>query len=140
MFRSKKFIIAASLVAVAVAGCIGGVAIADDGESDEIQTDTILDKVTAVLVADGVNITSEQLKNAFTEVRSQQRTEAVERLLARLVENGDITQEEAAEYSQWWSEKPETLDGFGLRGRIGGIRAFNRTRICSGLCAPETVE
>jgi hypothetical protein len=138
MFRSKKFIIIAVLLAVAIAGCIGGVAIAQT-EEEETQTETIYDKVTAVLNANGVEITSDQLKDAFNEVKSQQRTAAIEKILDKLVENDKISQEEADEYSQWWSEKPETLDGLGLRGRIG-LRGMHRIQMFRGLCAPEAEE
>jgi hypothetical protein len=138
MFRSKKFIIIAVLLAVAIAGCIGGVAIAQT-EEEETQTETIYDKVTAVLNANGIEITSDQLKDAFNEVKSQQRTAAIEKILDKLVENDKISQEEADEYSQWWSEKPETLDGLGLRGRIG-LRGMHRIQMFRGLCAPEAEE
>lgn len=138
MFRSKKFIIIAVLVAVAIAGCIGGVAIAQTEEEDT-QAETIYDKVTAVLNANGVEITSDQLKDAFIEVRNQERTAAIEKILDKLVENGKIEQEEADEYLQWWSDRPDTFDSLGLRGRIG-IRGMHRIQIFRGLCAPEAEE
>ena len=138
MFRSKKFIIISVLLAIAVAGGIGGVAIAQT-EDEETERETIYDRVTAVLVADGVIITSDQLKDAFDEVRRQQNSAAIEKMLDRLVENDRITQGEADEYLQWWSEKPEGLDGFGLRGRMK-FRAMHRIRGFGGFCDPEAEE
>lgn len=130
MWRSKKFIIIALVAIVVLAGSIGGIALAQTEEEEETQTETIFDKVAAVLVEDGVNITSEQLKDAFAEVQRDMRNQAVEKFLDKLVEEEMLTQGEADEYLQWWGERPDSFDGFGLRERFGfgfgGMRCIPR--------------
>jgi hypothetical protein len=142
MWRNKKFIIIALVAIVVLAGSIGGIALAQTGDEGENQTEAIFDKVTAVLVEDGVNITSEQLKDAFAEVQRDMRNQAVEKFLDKLVEEDKITQSEADDYLQWWSERPEILNGFGLRERFGfgGMRFMPRIRGFGGFCLPAEPE
>jgi len=139
MFRSKKFIIIAVLLALVVAGTVGGIALAQTEDGDENQVETIFDKVTAVLNEKGIDITSEQLEDAFAEVRRDVRNQAVEKFLDKLVEEDKITQAEADEYLGWWAERPDTLNGFGFKGRIGfgGMRGLHRMRVFGFFCPFE---
>ena len=132
MWRRKKLILIVLAATVILAGSISGIALAQTGDEEEEQVETIFDKVTAVLVADGVNITTEQLENAFTKVKSDMRAEAMEKFMDKLVEEDVITQDEADEYLEWWEAKPDISigpgfkDGFGfgdMRGRFrfGGM-------------------
>ncbi len=127
MWRSKKFIIIAVLVAVAVAGSIGGIALAQTENGDDSQPKTIFDRATAILVDEGVSITSEQLKDAFTQAQRDMHTEAMETRLESLVDEGKITQGEADQYLEWWQAKPDVSIRFGLGGHgffrgMGGMR------------------
>lgn len=141
MWRSKKFIIVVLVAIVVLAGSIGGIALAQTEDEEETQTETIFDKVAAVLVEDGVNITSEQLEDAFAEVQQDMRNQAVEKFLDKLVEEEIIAQEEADAYLNWWSERPDILNGFDFKGRFGfgfgGIRGMHRIPGFGFRCAPE---
>lgn len=131
MWRSKKFIIVAALATVILAGSIGGIALAND-DGDDNGSVTLFDRVTAILADEGVNITSDQLKDAFTQARSDMQTDALKDRLDSMVEEGKITQSEADEYLEWWGAKPDISVGFGIGGRGGfhgmqgmhGMRGF----------------
>ena len=84
MWRSKKFILATVLVAVLLAGSIGGVVLANTENGDDSQPDTLFERVTAILVAEDVNITVEQLEDAFSEAQSDMQAEAMESLMCDL--------------------------------------------------------
>ena len=129
--KGKRWIIAALLAAVLVAGSIGGVVLAaEDGDNGEVEAETeaecetIFERVANILAEDGVDVTAEQLKDAFQEVRIQMQTEALQRRLQALVEKGRIEQGDADAFLEWWSERPDVPFGFGLRGlgRFGGER------------------
>ena len=139
MWRSKKSIIIGVLATVLVAGaCIGGVALAQDSEDDSqpIATiNTLWDKVATILQNEGVNVTSEQLKEAFTQAGKEIQSEALQNYLQNLVEQGKINQEQADEYFEWWQAKPDAPIGFGFGGRarfpgMGGFRGWG------GPCLP----
>ena len=146
MWRSKKLIIVAVLATVILAGSIGGVVLAadngDDGEA-EAECETLLDRVTKILVEDGVNITAEQLKDAFAQAQSELQTDALKNRLEHLVEEGKMEQSEADAYLEWWQAKPDAPDtfGFGSKGRggfhgMGGMRGFGGMSGFGGLCPP----
>jgi hypothetical protein len=144
MWKSKKFILVAILAAVMLAGSIGGVVLAADNGDDtepEVKYEAVLDRVLEIYEQNtGVAIDKEVLKDAFTQARSEMRTEALETWLNSLVEEGKIEQSEADAYLEWWLAKPDvSLPGpfgrFGgrvLRGGMmwGGLRGF------CGPCAP----
>ena len=134
MWRSKKFIVIALLATVLLVGSIGGIALAAD-EEDSSQPDTILDRVAEILVEEGINVTSEQLSDAFTQAKSEMRDEAMKNRLQNLVDQDKLSQDEADEYLEWWQSKPEGLAGFGFRGH-DGFRGMHRMRGFGGLCAP----
>ena len=106
MWRSKKFIVAL-LATVLVVGSIGGIALANTENGDDSQPETLLDRVAEILVGKGINITSEQLKEAFTQAQSEMRDEALDSRLQNLVKEGKITQEQADQYKAWLQERPD---------------------------------
>ena len=136
MWRSKKFILATVLGAVLLAGSIGGIALAQTENGDSDQPTTLFDRVTAILVDKGVDITSEQLKDAFTQAQSQMRTEALQNRLKGLVDQDKITQGEADQYLEWWQLRPDVPVGFGLRGH-GGFRGMGGMRGMPGFYGPR---
>lgn len=107
MWRRKKLIIVVVLTAVMLAGSIGGVVLAQTENGDDSQPKTLLDRVAEILVGEGVNITSEQLKDAFAQAQSEMRTDALQSYLENLVKEGKITQEEADQYLEWWQSRPD---------------------------------
>ncbi len=136
MWRSKKFILIAALLAtVVLAGSIGGIALAQTGTGDDSQPKTILDRVAEILVGKGVNVTSEQLKDAFIQAQSDMRTEALKNRLQSLVDEDKITQSEADQYLEWWQAKPDVALKFGF-GRDGGFRGMGRLRGWGCPCVP----
>ncbi len=124
MWRRRKFIVVALLATVVLAGSIGGVALAQTEEGDDSQPKTLFERVTDILVGEGVNITSEQLKDAFTQAQSDLRSDALRSRLQALVGEGKITQPEADEYLEWWQAKPDVPAGFSFKGR-GGFRGMH---------------
>ncbi len=148
MWKSRKFIIAAALAAVLVITGISGIALAEDSEDASETTlpaNTVWDDVASILQEDGVTITADQLKSAFTEVQENRQSAARQNFLDKMVANGKITQEQADAYSGWMEAKPDMGEGFGSRmngGMLGGrmkMRVFNGMREfggSGGICAP----
>ena len=123
MWKSKKFIIAVALAAVIVLASFGGIALAaDDGGDTETETtvETIWEEVAAVLQENGVDVTAEQLKSAFSTVQESRRSNMLQNFLDRMVEEDVITQEQAEAYRGWIDSKPDMGEkfGFGNRGEM----------------------
>ena len=129
MWKSKKFILLAVLATVILVGSIGGIVYAqDDGDEDGSPRMVLLEKV-----ADKLGIDPQQLEDAFTEAIGEMRAEAQVKWLEKAVEEGLITAEEAAEYSEWWMAKPDVKFGFGDRGIGGSDRLRMRGRCGCGI-------
>ena len=123
MWRSKKFIIITVTVAAVVAGCLVGVVFADPENGDASQPEALLDRVCEIYEENtGVTIDPQQLKDAFADARSEMRDEALASRLQHLVDQGQITQEEADQYLEWWESRPDALFNFGFRGFRSGPR------------------
>ena len=132
MWRRKKFIVAAILVAVMLTVGIGGVVLAADN-GDDNQTETkrgvLVDRALEIYEEQtGVAIDKDVLKDAFAQAKGELRDEALQSRLDKLVADGVITQEEADEYLEWWQSKPDVSNGFGLHGHgrvgMGGMCAY----------------
>ena len=138
MWRSKKLIIVAVLMAVMLAGSIGGVVLAaDNGDDSEPEAvfETLWDRVSGILQDKGVDITSEQLKDSFAQAQREIRNEALQNRLQNLVNEDQITQDEADQYLEWWQSKPDVSIGLGFGGR-SGFRGMGGPRGFLGPCAP----
>ena len=139
MRRSKKFIVIAVLVAVVLAGSIAGVVLAADNEDNsqpDTKCDTLLNRVFEIYEQKtGVTIDEEVLKDAFVQARSEMRTQALQNRVQSLVEQGQVTQEQANQYLEWWGAKPDTPIQFGFGGH-GGFRGMGGMRGYGGPCAP----
>ncbi len=112
MWRSKKFLIVAVLAAIILAGTIGGIAFAQDGDQDtpapQILHDELLDKVAEIYEENtGTAIDADELRKAFTEAREEVNTQLRERMHQRLIDEGLITQEQLDELQQWLESRPE---------------------------------
>ncbi|MBA7640436.1 hypothetical protein ES703_48101 [subsurface metagenome] len=138
MWRSKKFAITVLLAAVVLVGSLGGVALAQE-EGTDSQPEAIFgvlwDKVASILQREGVDVTPEQLKDAFSEAKSELRNEAMQNRLQNLVDQGRITQGQADEWQSWQEARPDLPAQFGFKGRIG-FRGMHRMRGFGGQCAP----
>jgi len=139
MWRRKKVIVAAILAAVLLFGSFGGVALADEDDSQpRAVLGALWDRVLEIYEENtGTAIDQETLKDAF----AQARDENGETRIQNLVDEGTITQDEADEFLEWLQSKPDAPAGFGIKGAgfrghdgfhgIGGMRGFG------GLCPVE---
>ena len=114
MWRSKKFIIIAVLIALVLAGTIGGVAMAqandDDNNPPQAGNVSLLEKVAEIYEKNtGVAIDAQELKKAFTEAGQAIKDEALDNYLQKLVDDGKITQEQADAFKAWLESKPTML-------------------------------
>ena len=99
---SKKFIIVSLLSAVVLVGSIGGIVLAQTENGDDSQPKTLLARV-----AEKLGLGQQELEDAFAEARSEMRAEALDSRLQKLVDEGKITQDEAAQYKAWWQARPD---------------------------------
>jgi len=153
MWKTKKFILAAVLAIIVLVGSTAGVVFARTGSGgpagvvltqtengDESQSNALLDRVCEILQDEGINITPEQLKDAFADARSQMRDEALDSYLQKLVDEGKITDIQAGEYKAWLEAIPNTpLPGpFGRSGFPGfGMKRGGGHPFWGGTC-PST--
>jgi uncharacterized membrane protein len=133
MWHKKKiYLIAMVAVLVLIAGSIGGVALAQETEETTDNTtpaQTLISRVASIL-----GIEQETLENAISQAKQEMREEAQDEYLQGLVDNGQLTQEEADQYKAWLEAKPDVnihRDMSGLRGsgfpgtfQRGAIRGF----------------
>ena len=105
MWRKKRFIIGL-LAAVVIAGVsLGSVAVAHQGE-DNSQSDTLMARV-----ADILGIDQQSIEDAFVQARSELKEERLDSYLQSLIDEGTITEDQAAEYREWLDSKP-AIDGY----------------------------
>jgi len=126
--KQKKLIIISSVVAAVIVlmGLVGGSVLASSGSSS---TDTSIsknpDSAFAAKVAAILGIDQDKVEAAFAQAKQEMRTEAEDARLAKLVEDGVITQDQADQYKAWLDSKPDVpaLDGMqgGMQGERGGM-------------------
>ena len=133
MWKSKKFVIIGTLIAVAVLASTTGAVLAaeDETEDTETQCEAMLERVCEIYEENtGVAINADDLQDAFTQANSERRDAALQSYLEELVEEGTITQEEADEYLEWWQQKPD------IAGQLGqgpfGLQRNMRHRLHPG--------
>ena len=135
MWRSKKLIVGVVLAAALLFGSLGGVALAADNEDDSqpgALFGALWDKVCAIYEEKtGDTLDQEALKDSFVQARSEMRAEALQNRLQSLVDEGQITQEQADEYLEWQQSRPDVPVQFGFRG-MGGMRGFGAPCIPTG--------
>ena len=122
----KKIIIIAVVTVVTLGGILGGVAVASADEENQVPgeiapmadisnlAERVADKYEELT---GDPIDSEKLVEAFTEVKKEIRSEAMDKMLDRLVEDGKITEEQALEFKDWIANAPDFGIGPGPNGR-----------------------
>jgi hypothetical protein len=140
MWRSKKFIAIVVAAVLVIGGSVGGTLAADTGNEDECSPGTqhaaMLDRVCAIYQENtGTTIDSQALQDAFAQAQSEMREEAMQNRLQNRVEQGEIFQDEADQYLEWWQSKPDVQTGFGFRGP--GFRGMGGPRGRLYACAPE---
>jgi polyhydroxyalkanoate synthesis regulator phasin len=116
-------------------GLTGGVVAAADVTSSNIEDQsqamyryqTLLDRACAIYEeSTGATIDSEQLRDALDQAQDELRDEALETRIQKLVDEGEITQEEADQYLEWGQSRPDIeaplpgLGGPGPGGHMAG--------------------
>jgi hypothetical protein len=131
MWRSKKFIIVTVLATVALAGSIGGIALAaGDGDDNgpAAKFGEFIDKVCYIYEKNTDDaIDADELQKAIAEAQSEMQAAAMEARLAKMVENGVIDETQAEEFQEWWASRPDVpvvpgLGGHGMHRDFGGSR------------------
>ena len=108
MSKRMKFLV--SVLVAVVLLTVGGIAtvMADDGST--LTSNTTSTNGLLVRVAEKLGVTEEELSSVFKQARQEMREEAAIRALAKAVEKGRITEEEASEIKGWWEQRPEVLE------------------------------
>jgi hypothetical protein len=132
--RKRKWFIPVVVASVLlIAGTVGGALVAasdsssttDDQNQVTDRYQALLDRASAIYEENtGVAIDSEQLKDALDQAQSELQEEALETRLQNLVDEGQMTQEEADQYLEWWQSRPDIaapLPGLGGHGSGGGM-------------------
>lgn len=116
MWKRKWFIPVVVVSVLLIGGVVGGVVVAQSNNTTNTEDQSqladryqaLLDKVCAIYEEKtGVAIDSEQLIEAVKQAQSEMRDEAVENWLQNQVSKGEITQEEADQYLEWWQSRPD---------------------------------
>jgi hypothetical protein len=138
--RKRKWFIPVVLSIVLIGGIAGGVMVAADDSSSNVDQQSqpsdryraLLDRACTIYEEKmGVAIDSEQLKDALDQAQGELRDEALVNRLQNLVEDGKMTQEEANQYLEWWQSRPDIevpLPGLGGPGPGGGMMWGNDFR------------
>ena len=132
--RKRVFLIVGALAA-ALSVSIGAIAVMaqeSTEETDETQT-TIQSFVSRV--AENLELDEDTVQAAFDDARDDLKEDlkaahraALEEKLEAAVDDGDITQEEADEYLEWYDAKPDDLGIGRLKGRHHGGFGFGHHR------------
>lgn len=130
--RKKKVLLISVLAAVIllISGVLGVTAFAQDAETPAgtpttpPSTDTSQDTFAA-RVAEILGLDTAVVEDAFAQAKRDMQDEAIDRKLAKLVELGRITQEQADEIKEWLESRPDNLpDIFGPRKGMRGHCGF----------------
>ena len=76
--------------------------------------------------AEILGIDEETVGNAFRQATQEMMTERHQERLQNAVENGLITEEEAAEIQAWFDSRPDCMDGLGPLGEQNQFMERNR--------------
>jgi len=144
MWKSKKIILVLVLAIAALVATTTGVVFAQTENGDESEPEAryeaLLDRVCAIYEENTGNaIDSQQLKGALDQARQEMRDEALGNKLQNLVDQGEITQEEADQYKEWWQARPDVelpdRKGPGFGDGMMGDRGFHHRG--GPPCAPD---
>jgi len=143
MWKSKRFVIIAVIVAVLLIGGIAGVAIAktaSDSTTSTAMAQTTSDNATRSLisrVATILGLPQSTVQSAFDKAQKDMADEALHNRLNSLVQQGKMTQDQANQYEKWYQSRPDVpLPGMGPMGRFGG--PGSGFRMPKGIMPPTT--
>jgi len=115
MKRGKKIALIALMVVVALAGTIGGVAMAQSDEEEATTTSetarfAYLERVSEIYQEKtGVAIDADALKDALSQAGDEQREQVRNQFRQHLIDEGIFTEEQLAELEEWLQAKPDVL-------------------------------
>ena len=116
MHITKKVLVIGVLCVAVAAAVIGGVTVANADSSgtsaNQTQTavSTLMEKVAEMYQKDtGTAIDPQALQKAFQEAGAALRADRLDQMLAKMVEEGRITQEQADQWKAWWDSRPATM-------------------------------
>ena len=116
MWKRKWFIPVVVVSVLLIGGIVGGVVVAQSDNTSNTEDESqmpdryqaLLDRICAIYEEKtGVAIDQELLKDTVKQAQIEMRDEAIENWLQILVSKGEITQEEADQYLQWWQSRPD---------------------------------
>jgi polyhydroxyalkanoate synthesis regulator phasin len=103
MWRTKKlFILTAVLVPVLIVGATASIALAQDETGGK--RGALFARVAEIL-----GIEQQKVEDAFKQASQELKEEARNQKLQDLVDNGNITQQEADEYKAWLESRPDDI-------------------------------
>ncbi len=121
MKRRKWMIIAiVAATVILLAGVIGGVAYAQTATTGGTAGKTLMARVATIMGVDQA-----KLENAFKQAQKEMQDEALSARLKNLVDQGELTQQQADQYKQWAKSRPDIPQlGPGGPGFKGGFRGM----------------
>ena len=127
---SKKMKVLVSVLVALLVLVVGGTAMV---MAQEEPTPTAEAGANGLLarVAEILDISKEDLTNAFKQAQQEMKQKAFIRRLDKAVEQGRLTQDEADEIKEWWQQKPEVL-GTSLLPRAFGFKALGSRHMWGG--------
>ena len=117
--------IAMALIAALAVGITAAVAAdTSDAVSTETSNTTTTDEQNPrqeliSRVAEILNIDEATVSDAFQQATQEMMTERQQERLQDAIDNGLITEEEAAQIQAWWDSRPAALEGMGPLGDQG---------------------
>jgi len=122
MRLSRKWVVTImAITVILLMGTIGGIVSAQTpaptvpAPTQSTGQDTLLARVAEILDVDQAD-----LEAAIRQARQEMRSDAMKDRLEKLVEQGQITQEEADQYLEWWQARPDIFEN--LQGNFNGMR------------------
>jgi hypothetical protein len=115
MKRGKKIALIAIIVVVALAGTIGGVALAQSGDEEATTTPetarfAYLERVCEIYQEKtGVAIDADTLKDSLCQAGDEQREQVRNQFQQRLIDEGILTEEQLTKIEEWLQAKPDVL-------------------------------
>jgi hypothetical protein len=129
----KKLIIYGPIAMALIASLAVGIPAAVSADtSDEVSSETSTITTTdeqnpreelLSRVAEILNIDEATVTDAFQQASQEMMTERQQERLQNAIDNGLITEDEAAQIQEWWDSRPAALEGMGPlggQGHMGG--------------------
>jgi len=141
---SKKVKVLISALVIAVLLTMGGVTmVMAEGEEETAPSPEASENALLERVADILGIDEEDLINAFEQARQEMCEDAFTSHINQAVEEGLITQDQADEILEWWSQRPDdaieawrgqgpNATGPGMFQRTLRLRASHRFHMQNG--------